>query len=998
MVIFLASMLMAVSSFSQTQAEIAALKTAVEDDLVNNLLPFWGKTVDPNGGFYGVVTVANEPVPEADKGSILNARILWTYARAYRYNPLEEYKEKADRAAEYFIAHFIDPKYGGVYWTVDAEGHPKDMTKQTYAASFGIYGLAEHFRATGDVRSLEAAKAIYRTIEERVHDKARLGYQETFLRDYTTGSIKGVDGQEGATKTMNTHIHLLEAYTTLYLVWQDAELRANLLELIDILQTRLYSPDTKHLILFCNNDWLPIGQVDSYGHDIETSWLLTEAAEALGDEQMLKNIRKQSVEMVETALREGMDAEGFMRYEKVDGVMNSRLSWWPQCETVIGCINAWQITGKKKYFDAAVRTWNYINKHFIDHANGGWFMILADDATPVNEPKASLWNCPYHNSRMAYELAMRLRWPSTHSEVMAWSNITGVRVEGELVDFESSLRIGNPAGKMEVTARERQSPLQYKREGNTQITVTPMHGAQIMQQVTDQDMQTVLLNWHVEAKENLKETAYFCMDFAPKNYAAAKISASGKKITVKANSRKIEITFSRSVKMFINEENGHKVVYVTLLQELKKGTESTLSAVMKVGCTPDHEEATIHINPSKPGRMFAGFGGNFRIQNVKKDPQVIDYCLSHMRVAFGRVEFPWARWDKEGAQADHIRRSAEMARTLKAQGMPVIVSCWFPPEWAGVKTTRSDGSAVAYSLRQDQKERIFESMTDYLLFLKREYGVEADYFSFNESDLGIDVVFTPEEHRDFIKEFGQYMANKGLKTLMLLGDNSDATTFDFILPTLNDPSAHKYVGAVSFHSWRGCDDETLQKWAAAARQMNVPLIVGEGSTDAAAHRYPAIFNETTFALYEINLYTRLCAICQPMSILQWQLTSDYSLLWGDGIYGSDGPMRPTQRFFNIRQLSLTPADAFAVPAEVSKDNVNVAAFVKPATGESCVHIVNNAASCKAHITGIPAGTESAVVLITNQYQHGEASIYAVHDGCLDVDMPADSFVSVFITE
>lgn len=326
--------------------------------------------------------------------------------------------------------------------------------------------------------------------------------------------------------------------------------------------------------------------------------------------------------------------------------------------------------------------------------------------------------------------------------------------------------------------------------------------------------------------------------------------------------------------------------------------------------------------------------------------------------------------------------------------MPVIVSCWFPPEWAGTKTTRSEGTAVAYALKPDQKSRIFESMASYLLFLKKTYGVEADYFSFNESDLGIDVVFTPEEHRDFIKEFGQFLADKGLKTLMLLGDNSDATTFDFIIPTLNDPSAHKYVGAISFHSWRGCDDETLKKWAAASRQINVPLIVGEGSTDAAAHQYAGIFNETTFALYEINLYTRICAISQPWSILQWQLTSDYSLMWGDGIYGSEGPLRPTQRFFNIKQLAMTPADSFAMPASVGKDNINVAAFVKGATNESTVHIVNNAGSCMAHVTGIPATCTEAVVYITNDKQHAEASLHAVKNGSLDVNMPADSFVSI----
>ena len=240
------------------------------------------------------------------------------------------------------------------------------------------------------------------------------------------------------------------------------------------------------------------------------------------------------------------------------------------------------------------------------------------------------------------------------------------------------------------------------------------------------------------------------------------------------------------------------------------------------------------------------------------------------------------------------------------------------------------------------------------------------------------------------------MAGQGLKTLMLLGDNSDATTFDFIVPTLNDPEALRYVGAISFHSWRGCDDETLRRWAAASRQINVPLIVGEGSTDAAAHQYAAIFNESTFALYEINLYTRICAISQPLSILQWQLTADYSLLWGDGIFNSDGPLRPTQRFFNIKQLASTPADSFAIPTTCDKDNVNVASFINVARGESAVHIVNNAASCDAVITGLPVASTTAVVQVTNSGSNAESQCLPVVDGKVEVFMPAESFVSVFV--
>ena len=1003
-----AFLLVSQAGFCQTRSQIEDLSKSIEANLTENILPFWMEyTVDPDGGFYGTVMNDGRAVP-TDKGAILNARIMWTFSRAYRTYGLPAYKEMADRAAEYFKAHFIDKKYGGVYWTVDSEGNMKDGTKQTYANAFGVYGLSEHFRATGDVSSLEAAKDIFYTLQKHSHDAARKGYIEVFNRDWSRTDAKGIDGQAAATKTMNTNIHVMEGFTNLYFAWPDPEVKAAVLELVDVLQTHLYNSDTKHLILYCDDDWNMVRTSDSYGHDIETSWLLCESAEAVGDEALIAKIRKQAIEMVDVALAEGVRPDGCMIYE------GERLQWWPECENIIGCINAWQITGDKKYFDAAAKCWEYTRTHFVDNEVGGWYKDIMADGTPIaRSAKASTWNCPYHNSRMGYEVVARLAHPAVHTEVMAWSNMTGVRSEGELIDFESTLRVGVPGGEIESTGREKQNRIRYNRDGFTQTTITPMHGGvTFTQSVTDVDMSTVNLKWNVTATEAAEGGAYFCMNFAPKYYSNATIKAAGKKVTITAPERNIELTFNKSVKTFVREENGDKVLYVTFLPKVKKGAKADYSAVMKVSGVQHHEVAHINLDASNPGRLFTGFGGNFRIQNVQKDPEVIDYCLENLRVAFGRVEFPWAQWDQiqhpelyQGQQgqasisranpADHIRRSAEMARRLKQVGMPVIVSAWFPPMWAGNQTTRSDGTSRAYSLKPEEQDRIFESIASYLIYLKKEYGCEPDYFSFNESDLGINVVHTPEEHRDFIKNFGKYMADQGLKTLMLLGDNSDATTFDFIVPTLNDPAALRYVGAISFHSWRGCDDETLKKWAGAARQINVPLIVGEGSTDAAAHQYAGIFNESTFALYEINLYTRICAISQPLSILQWQLTSDYSLLWGDGIYGSEGPLRPTQRFFNIKQLASTPADSFAIPTTVDKDNINVASFINTARGESAVHIVNNAASCPAVITGLPASSTYAVVQITNSGSNAESMYLPVVDGKVEVNMPAESFVSVF---
>ena len=582
-----------------------------------------------------------------------------------------------------------------------------------------------------------------------------------------------------------------------------------------------------------------------------------------------------------------------------------------------------------------------------------------------------------------------------HSEVMAWSNITGVRLDGELIDFESALCVGIPGCKIEKTGRERQQNIRYRREDRCQIVDIPLHGAHFRQEVTDMDERQVRLRLNVEADETLQEGAFFSMTFTPKYYANAKIKTSGKKVTVTAKERNLTLVFNKKVNTLVRQVQGNKVLYVTLMPTLNKGEKADLEALLTVDGIRHDETAHIALDLTKPGSLFVGFGGNFRIQNPTKDPEVIDYCLKNMRVAMGRVEFPWASWDKGGKDDPHVVESARMAARLKAIDMPVVVSCWFPPQWALIpgQQRRRDGVA-ALRLNPAKQDSIYESMVSYLHFLKDDYGVEADYFSFNESDIGIDVLHTPREHCEFIKSFGAALARHHLPTKMLLGDNSDATTIDFIRPALEDEDAHKYIGAVSFHSWRGCDDETLRRWRDAARSINVPLIVGEGSTDAAAWRYPAIFKESTFALYEINLFMRLCAICQPLSILQWQLTADYSLLQGNGILGDDGPLRPTQRFHNLRQLAMTPADAFSIPLTVDRENVNTAAFYNKAQGKGALHVVNNGAACKAEISGLPASVSDAVVFVTNASQDVEEMSVKISQGIATIDMPAESFVTV----
>ncbi|MCD8182216.1 MAG: AGE family epimerase/isomerase [Bacteroides sp.] len=388
-----------------------ALHDEITADLKNNILSFWERySVDPSGGFYGSLERNGTPIAGAPKGGVLNARILWTFSTAYRMYGDGNYRKMADRAQRYFIDHFIDPQYGGAYWLIKADGTPLNTDKQTYGCSYAIYGLAEHFRATGNLESLQKAIDIYYTMESKIKDPVKDGYIESFTRAWGTPEKLGYDGDGVATKTMNTHIHVLEAYTLLYKVWRDAGLRERLAKIIDLLTTKLYDAQTHHLILYCDSDWKNLDDIDSYGHDIETAWLLTEAAEALGDPAVFEKCKKISLDLTNSALKEGLAPLGGMIYERHKDKYRRDFSWWCQAETIVGCVNAWQLTGKQSYLDSASRMWEFIKAKVIDKEYGEWFRTVEENGTPrYKEPKASMWNCPYHNSRMGFEIDTRLK-------------------------------------------------------------------------------------------------------------------------------------------------------------------------------------------------------------------------------------------------------------------------------------------------------------------------------------------------------------------------------------------------------------------------------------------------------------------------------------------------------------------------------------------------------------------------------------------------------------
>lgn len=384
----------------------------MRSELENNILPFWMNKMEDNeeGGFYGQITGEDELKPEASKGAILNARILWTFSSAYRLLKKPEYLKTATRAKRYLIDRFYDPEYGGIYWELDYKGNPLDTKKQIYAIGFAIYGLSEYARATSDAEALEYAQRLFEVIEQHSFDPVQNGYLEALTRDWQPiEDMRLSDKDENEKKTMNTHLHILEPYTNLYRVWKDERLERQLRNLIEVFISRILDPQTGHLNLFFEEDWTNKYHIVSYGHDIEASWLIHEAALVLGDPELLKRIEPIIIRIARAA-DEGLNPDGSMIYEHfIDRQKTDReLHWWVQAENVVGHINLYQHFGDTEALDTAVRCWEFIKAKLIDHEQGEWhWSILPDSTVNRKDDKAGFWKCPYHNGRMCMEVIER---------------------------------------------------------------------------------------------------------------------------------------------------------------------------------------------------------------------------------------------------------------------------------------------------------------------------------------------------------------------------------------------------------------------------------------------------------------------------------------------------------------------------------------------------------------------------------------------------------------
>jgi cellobiose epimerase len=388
------------------------LKTEVSVNLRQNILPYWStKMVDNhNGGFYGRINGSEQVFPDEDKGGILNARILWTFSSAYRVLKDTTCLHLATRAKDYIMAHFIDKQYGGVYRTVKSNGEPSDTRKQSYTQSFFIYGLAEYYRATGDTDALKVAMEIFESFEKYARDKESNGYFEVFTRDWQRSHDRLIgEKTTNDEKTMNTHLHILEAYTNLYRIWPDKRVADRLRNLVEIFLDRIIDKKTSHLICFMDKNWNSTSTINSYGHDIESSWLLYEAAYLLGDTTLIAKVRETSIKIANAA-SEGLQPDGSLIYEKdlSTGRVNTERSWWPQAEAIVGYINAYELTKNVKYLDNSINCWNYTKKHLVDNKSGGWFSSVSESGAVGRGDKAGFWICPYHNGRMCLEIIERV--------------------------------------------------------------------------------------------------------------------------------------------------------------------------------------------------------------------------------------------------------------------------------------------------------------------------------------------------------------------------------------------------------------------------------------------------------------------------------------------------------------------------------------------------------------------------------------------------------------
>jgi len=370
------------------------------------ILAFWSEHMidQKHGGFYGRIDGENQLYPDANKGAVLNCRILWTFSAAYRTFGSPTYLQVAERAFHYIVNYFIDKTYGGLYWELDSKGDVIDKKKQIYAQGFAIYGLTEFYLATSNKKALELAINLFHLIE-KYKDINYGGYFEAFTQDWQPLADMRLSLKDAnEKKSMNTHLHILEPYINLYRVWKDQRLRTALRNLIALFENKIVDRNSYHLNLFFNEAWEVKSTSVSYGHDIESAWLLLKAATELNEPSLKARVEILAINIANAA-KEGIQEDGGMIYERNANHIDTDRHWWVQAEALVGFMYGYQITNDNTYFDLAKNIWAYIQAYLIDYDVGEWFWSANEYGQPNRiDDKAGFWKCPYHNGRMCFEM------------------------------------------------------------------------------------------------------------------------------------------------------------------------------------------------------------------------------------------------------------------------------------------------------------------------------------------------------------------------------------------------------------------------------------------------------------------------------------------------------------------------------------------------------------------------------------------------------------------
>lgn len=406
--------------------ELEIYENLFRKELHQNILGYWITygVEKESDGFYGAVDLKGTPIPEAPKSCVLNARILWTFTEAARLFNDSEYARIADRAYQVLMNYFADRQFGGFYMSIGSDNQPCDSIKHTYAQAFVLYALSKYYEWNPSNELLNQITGYFLFLEEKTKDRKNPGYFEAFTRDWQLfGNNRMADNNEP--RSMNTHLHILEAYAAFYNVSKNELAGRQLRELLVLFLEKIIRI-SGHLGLFFDEQFTEGDKskgICSFGHDIEASWLLMEAAEILGDEEILMKMKAISIQMLDTVDRVGIDKDGglFLESTRFGSHVRTNKHWWPQAETLVALMNAYQLTSDTKYWEKLKLSWNFIDRCIIDHENGEWFtkvnrLGIPFLEEPVNDPspyyrndwKIDPWKCPYHNGRAMMELIIRI--------------------------------------------------------------------------------------------------------------------------------------------------------------------------------------------------------------------------------------------------------------------------------------------------------------------------------------------------------------------------------------------------------------------------------------------------------------------------------------------------------------------------------------------------------------------------------------------------------------